>query len=333
MVWLGGLAGVGGLTLLTYWLLPLNNGPWLPNAVFAPVTWSTDNQLSVMMAKSLLQRGPGPIDFLGPWSVTDRGVAPAGMLSGLFLLLRLVGGFDDNQYLWAISHLFQVVLQGCIVPALLLILRDDGWNNRRLWWMTMCLALSPFVFFNSFYVWPKLLPGMLGILGALLGARWLRAHDMRALALSILCLAAGPLLHSAALLAMPAAARVPGVHVAGACAHCRLASGRARTRERGCGSSFLRCGVDGAMGAGFTGRADQLWRDISVDRYWHFRARPVGNHGRSATVLCGNRLGGLVIAEVAARFRRWRGRLILISVLSVPVAPVWHVCGWRSSPP
>lgn len=204
-VWLAGLVGVGGLTVLTYWLLPLGDGSCLPNYAFAPVTWSTDNQLSVMMAKSLLQRGPEAPAYLGPWSITDRGVAPAGMLSGLFLLLRLVGGFENNAPV--ISHLFQCVMQACVVPTVLLVLRDDGWSARRLVWMAACLALSPFVFFNSFYVWPKLLPGVLGVLGALLGARWLRAYDMRALALSILCLGSGPLMHSAAWLALPATAR------------------------------------------------------------------------------------------------------------------------------
>lgn len=105
-VWIAGLLGMGGLVLLTYSLLPLNNGSWLPNYAFAPVAWSTDNQLSVMMAKNLLQHGPGIPAYLGGWSVTDRGVAPAGMLSGLFLLLRLVGGFEDNPSLPMISHFF-----------------------------------------------------------------------------------------------------------------------------------------------------------------------------------------------------------------------------------
>src|SRR5262249_11870324 len=65
------------------------------------------------------------------------------------------------------------------------------------------LAATPLVFFNTFYVWPKLLAAALGVLSVLLIGRGLRKWQPGGLILGIICYGAAILTHAGNLLAAP----------------------------------------------------------------------------------------------------------------------------------
>jgi hypothetical protein len=200
--WLLSLIAVGSIILLSIAIGPTDISAWTPNNTFYPVTWSTDNQLPIMMAKYVLDTGQISPPYLGAWSVTDRGIAPAGGLMGLLLLLKSLGIYEQNPIVFALAHVFQSLLQGLVVPFAVLLFRDR-WNNQRLLLLTIGLCTTPFLFFNVYYVWPKLLAGLYGIMALLLLASGVQERKSLHIAIAILCLAAGYLNHSAILIALP----------------------------------------------------------------------------------------------------------------------------------
>jgi hypothetical protein len=199
---------VAALVLLSYLLIPLQNGPWFPNRVFDPAGWSTDNILPVTMARYLLIHGPGHPPQIGVWSITDRGVAPAGLIMAFMLLFQSAGIYLNNPGAYMLSHFSQALIQGSAVWAVLLVLREDGWAPRRLAWLAVGLIFTPFVFFNTFYVWPKLFAGALGLVSFLLVSRCVRTWRVGDLVLGIFCFGGSVLAHAASLLALPVMASV-----------------------------------------------------------------------------------------------------------------------------
>ncbi len=150
--------------VLAVYAVDIGGGGWEPNYRFAPATWSSDNQLQPMIAERLY-RGQSVLNWNQHWQTSDR----PPLLAGLLLLSRpfweLILSVHDNERL--LHFFFQIaamsIMAFWVVPTWYLIkeLRLRRWREGLL---ILLVALSPFVFFNTIYTWPKLLAAYLGII-------------------------------------------------------------------------------------------------------------------------------------------------------------------------
>jgi len=134
-------------------------GAWHPNARFAPVMWSTDNQLPRMVADALYQGRQLP-GLLGAWQVSDRPPLQAGLL---VLARVLFAPFNAlGVELFAVQRWYEVA--GLIVNGIWVLPVATGLalmklGGRQVRLGTVLVALSSLAIFNTIYVWPKLIGG------------------------------------------------------------------------------------------------------------------------------------------------------------------------------
>jgi hypothetical protein len=138
-------------------------GPWTANHRYSPAVWSTDDQLSRMVAENLY-RDRSILGIFGHWKTSDR----PPLLAGAYALLRPWWepflGIGDNVRLGA--RFYQatgtVLMTAWWCPAWLLLSRS-GFGRRETVWTVLICATAGFTFFNMSYTWPKLLAGWLAL--------------------------------------------------------------------------------------------------------------------------------------------------------------------------
>jgi hypothetical protein len=127
------------------------------NYAFYPASWSTDNQIPVETAV-LLAKGTIQSEWpFGPWKLSDRPPLLASLLYPLAVGLNDAPTTLGKSFTSVTLQVSGSGLQGFwILPAWIFFCRL---GFRRKECLTGCLivAASPFVFFNSVYIWPKLL--------------------------------------------------------------------------------------------------------------------------------------------------------------------------------
>ncbi len=164
-----------------YLLIPIENGFWFPAYVFFPAFWSTDNLLSMMSAKSILTAGSIHPDYLGTWSLNDRGIIQAGDFIGL-MTLPLVKIFVAKSIAGLyIAHLYGASIQALAIPALVVLVCRCVIANRSPLAVTLLLATTPFFLMNTFYIWPKVSGGMLVVMAFFLLEEAIRRTSVFAL--------------------------------------------------------------------------------------------------------------------------------------------------------
>jgi len=131
------------------------------NYVFSPASWSTDNQIPPETA-ILLTRGLPLSEWpFAPWKLSDKTPLLACLLYPIAVVLGCFPGLPR-------SPLGNMVLQTCgfgllnlwIIPAWTLF-RRLRFTQKDCLLACLFTAATPFVFFNSIYVWPKMLAGTL----------------------------------------------------------------------------------------------------------------------------------------------------------------------------
>lgn len=127
------------------------------NYLFYPAGWSTDNQIPLIVAQILASGSSlGQVTF-GPWKVSDRTPILACLLFPAVTLLRhfphLISSGTERIILQMCSFGIQ---NSWILPAWV-VLRRLRFGPRECVVALLLLAATPFLFFNTVYVWPKLL--------------------------------------------------------------------------------------------------------------------------------------------------------------------------------
>jgi hypothetical protein len=157
------------------------------NYRFSPASWSTDNQLPVMIGDFLTQNNrlaSARMGALGGWQVSDRPPVLAGLMAPFVLLSHFVFSGEDASQL---GPRWTQIVGTCVLTTWLfpvwVILRKAGLTGRQRVWAVSLLAISPFFFFNMVYAWPKLLSATLALLGWLLVAGWKAGRPIVASAL------------------------------------------------------------------------------------------------------------------------------------------------------
>src|SRR5438270_2389376 len=127
------------------------------NYLFYPAGWSTDNQIPLTVAQ-ILANGPslGEVTF-GPWKVSDRTPLLACLLFPPVTLLRHFPHLVSSGTERTILQMRSFGVQNSWVLPVWAILRRMRFRQRECAAALLLLAATPFIFFNTVYVWPKLL--------------------------------------------------------------------------------------------------------------------------------------------------------------------------------
>lgn len=138
-----------------------NSLQYTANYRFTPASWSTDNQLPLQLSIAL-ERGTS-LDKLdwGTWLVSDRTPAFAGFLTLAETGLRII----PQSRLYLLLPLFNTIFGACVLASWVLpvwvLAKSVGLCGKQRIFVIVMLACSPFVFFNTIYIWPKLLSSTL----------------------------------------------------------------------------------------------------------------------------------------------------------------------------
>ncbi len=142
--------GVFYLSLLYLFVNPMQAGVDVANVRFFPETRPGDNIIPFIFAERIYDRAPIRPFCCGDWLSSDR----PPLQAGIFLLQRplRVAGNTGLQY-----QVLGTMLQCLWVCGVWSVLRALGAGMRRCTQVLCLLGFSGFLFYNSVYVWPKLL--------------------------------------------------------------------------------------------------------------------------------------------------------------------------------
>jgi len=143
------------------------SGAWAANGRFTPARWSTDNQIPGIVAEAIGSGRHELLRFLQPWSLGDRPPLVYGWHAGFIGSAHAVPALADGHLFPLLNSAAGIAINTLwVVPAALLLFAYLG--ERRARWALLVLALSPFLLFNSVYIWPKLVAGCFGVCAAML---------------------------------------------------------------------------------------------------------------------------------------------------------------------
>lgn len=126
------------------------------NDLFYPAAWSTDNAIPPATAQ-LLAKGSLATEWgFGTWRPSDRTPLLAALLYPAAVALRESGPWPGG----AESMILQIASFGIAnswMPVVWLLFARLGLTERQCILGILLVAGTPFVFFNTIYIWPKLL--------------------------------------------------------------------------------------------------------------------------------------------------------------------------------
>ena len=127
------------------------------NYLFYPASWSTDNQLPITVAQVMAKGSPiGEVDF-SPWKVSDRTPLLSCLLFPAATVLRLFPHQIDASTERVVLQMCSFGIQNSWVLPVWVLLRQLRLRKKNCVVALLLLAATPFIFFNTVYVWPKLL--------------------------------------------------------------------------------------------------------------------------------------------------------------------------------
>jgi hypothetical protein len=162
-------------------------GSWAINGLFTPQRWSSDNQLSMLLAEGLFG-GTGEQFTSGPWLATDRGPLLAALLTiPRVLLVPLLYSFGSS-FMSTAYMMAGITILASWTTLLPWFCRDGG--IRQMWIVAVLAIISPFLLFNTVYTWPKILGASYVVAAFLLLSRLSTGGIKQRLSLTIVAICA-----------------------------------------------------------------------------------------------------------------------------------------------
>jgi hypothetical protein len=184
-------------------ILPIDSGAWTFNFSFYPVTLSTDNQLPVGMARYVMETKDIQPPGIGPWSITDRGFLPAGLIAGELSSLKLLGLLSNNPIIYLVAQMMVSLANATILLLLFQFPVFKKITYLNVVKITVVICATPFFFFNIVYAWPKMIAGTLMLWSIIIMAKSYNESNYKQLYLVPMLIVAGCLCHSSNLLLVP----------------------------------------------------------------------------------------------------------------------------------
>jgi hypothetical protein len=132
-------------------------GRWAANALFSPLSWSTDNELPVIFAQLFAHRlAITPMTLGGQWYFDDRTpLLTAMIVIPQTLLADPLASLLGSDFVYLADSVAAITILAIWMPALLWLASKLA--VRHLGLFIAIVAISPFMFFNTVYTWGKLL--------------------------------------------------------------------------------------------------------------------------------------------------------------------------------
>ncbi len=145
-----------GLFLFSFNMVSVH---YAANYLFYPASWSTDNQIPTTTAR-LLAQGTILSEWpFGSWRLSDRTPLLASLLYPAAVVTRDFADLLDRTVASMTLQICGFGIQNCwLLPAWVLF-RRLRFQRQECVLASLLLAATPFIFFNSVYIWPKLLTG------------------------------------------------------------------------------------------------------------------------------------------------------------------------------
>lgn len=143
-----------GLFLFSFKMVSVH---YTANYLFYPASWSTDNQIPTTTADLLAQGTILSQWPFGAWRLSDRTPLLAGLLYPAAVVTRDFAGHIDRGVEAMIPQICGFGIQNCWLLPVWIIFRRLRFKGQECVLASLLLAGTPFVFFNSVYIWPKLL--------------------------------------------------------------------------------------------------------------------------------------------------------------------------------
>jgi hypothetical protein len=174
LLYLGGLSLFGGLERVSTRYVPNSHIP-LSSCYFWVTSRAGDEMIPLKFAEALANSGPlrGPLlNFPGGWQFSDRPPLQSAVLLAFWPLMKLGHSGIVAQAVGTMLQVQWVVAMAALGAAL-------GWGRRRTGFVLLLIGLSGFAYYNSTYVWPKLLAAALALAAAApLAAAWRRRRAL-----------------------------------------------------------------------------------------------------------------------------------------------------------
>jgi hypothetical protein len=132
-------------------------GRWAANALFSPLSWSTDNQLPVIFAQRFAHRtATTSMTLGGGWYFDDRTpLLTAMIVIPQTLLAEPLASLLGSDFVYLADSVAAITILAIWIAALLWFASKLA--VRRPGLFIAIVAISPFMFFNTVYTWGKLL--------------------------------------------------------------------------------------------------------------------------------------------------------------------------------
>jgi hypothetical protein len=143
-----------GLFLFSFIMVSVH---YSANHLFYPASWSTDNQIPSTTAR-LLAQGTILSEWpFGSWRLSDRTPLLSSLLYPVSVVMRDFDRHLDSAVESMISQICGFGINNCWLLPAWIIFQRLRFKLRESVLASLLLAATPFVFFDSVYIWPKLL--------------------------------------------------------------------------------------------------------------------------------------------------------------------------------
>lgn len=128
------------------------------NDLFYPATWSTDNQIPIIVTQAMAKGLPvGELVDFSPWKVSDRTPLLSCLLFPAATILRHFPHQIGASTQGIILQMCGFGIQNAWILPVWVLLRQLRLREEKCLVALVLIAATPFIFFNTIYVWPKLL--------------------------------------------------------------------------------------------------------------------------------------------------------------------------------
>ncbi|SDI07393.1 hypothetical protein SAMN04487926_111248 [Paraburkholderia steynii] len=143
---------------LTSLVLAMDNGGgrWAPNSMFAPLSWSTDNENPIIFAQALAH-SYGPM-LAEPWYLDDRTpLLTVLLIIPQTLFIEPIAELVGSDFVYNADAIVAIAILAMWVPIVAWFATKIA--VRRLPFFVGLVLLSPFALFNTVYAWGKIIGG------------------------------------------------------------------------------------------------------------------------------------------------------------------------------
>ncbi|PCE25225.1 hypothetical protein BWP39_11925 [Paraburkholderia acidicola] len=141
---------------LTSFVAGIDNGGgrWAVNAMFSPLSWSTDNENPIVFAQALAH-SYGPM-LAGPWFLDDRTpLLTVLLIIPQTLFIEPIAELVGSDFVYNADGIAGIAILTMWIPVVAWFATKIEVRHRT--FFVALVLLSPFALFNTLYIWGKML--------------------------------------------------------------------------------------------------------------------------------------------------------------------------------